>query len=136
MDPFSSVGFATLLATGMITTAGHKVTESLAELGKRFISLVRRKSPDAASTIEKVAQSPELSIQNAEQFGLKQLIEKVEAIAASDAQVQQLAQEIQGQFQSQSGGVVNLGPLAEKIGVVNQGTVVGQTNHISMGGDG
>lgn len=129
MDPFTAAGAATLLVAGIITKSGHKVTEGVVVLGQRFIAAIRRKEPETAEALDTIAQAPESEENQAQ---LKQLIERVEPIAASDTELKQLAQEIQGQIQAQSGGVVNLAPLAEKIGVVNQGTVVGQTNNISL----
>jgi hypothetical protein len=56
----------------------------------------------------------------------------VDSIGQEDPEVLRVAREIQTAIQAQPGAIVNLTQLAEKIGVVNQGTVVNQTNHLSF----
>ena len=62
----------------------------------------------------------------------KDLTAKVEVLAAEDATIRQTAEAIQTAIQAQPGAIVNMTKLAEKIGVVNQGTIINQTNTITL----
>ena len=116
---------ATLVATKAFEKTGEKVTEAVWNLVSKFLAAVRKK--DGATAIETASQNPQLSEQQA-----KELTTKVEALATDDPDIQQAAQAIQTAIQAQPGAIVNMTQLAEKIGVVNQGTINNQSNTISL----
>ncbi len=101
-------------------------------MSSKFLTALKRKDQNTAAAIEAVAQKPELAEQQPQVYGTSALISKVEQAAQTDAEVQRAAQDIQMAVQAQPGAIVNLTQLAEKIGVVNQGTIVNQTNNFSF----
>lgn len=135
MEPVTTLtaaAIATLVAKKAFEKTGEKVGEGVWALVSRFLMVLKRKDQATAEAIATVAQQPELAEQQPEVYGTSALVAKVEAVAQEDAEIQQAAQEIQTAVQVQPGAIVNLTKLAEKIGVVNQGTIVNQTNHIDM----
>jgi len=130
VEPISSltaVTIATLIATKAFEKSGEKVTETVWDLVGKFLAVIRKKDSTTAIAIEAAAQTPELSEQQT-----KDLTVKVEALAENDSEIQQAARAIQTAVQAQAGAIVNLTKLADKIGVVNQGTIINQTNHLSF----
>lgn len=123
---------ATLIATKAFEKTGEKVGEQVWALVGKFLSALKRKDPATAAAIEQVAQKPELAEQQPQTYGTATLVAKVEEITQQDAEVRQVVQEIQTAVQAQPGAVVNMTQLAEKIGVLNQGTINNQTNTFSF----
>jgi hypothetical protein len=123
---------ATMIATKAFEKTGEKIGEAVGGLIPKFLGALRRRDPKTADAIATVAQQPELAEQQPEVYGTSALVTRVEAIAQEDAEIRQAAQEIQTAIQAQPGAVVNLTQLAEKIGVVNQGTIINQTNTLSF----
>jgi hypothetical protein len=135
MEPVTTLtaaAIATMIATKAFEKTGEKIGEAVGDLIPKFLGALRRKDPKTADAITTVAQQPELAEQQPETYGTKTLVAKVEAIAQDDAEIQQTAHDIQTAVQAQPGAVVNLTQLAEKIGVLNQGTIVNQTNNFSF----
>lgn len=135
MEPVTTLtaaAIATMIATKAFEKTGEKIGEAVVGLIPKFLSALRRKDLKTADAIATVAQQPELAEQQPETYSTSALVARVEAIAQDDADIQQAAQEIQTAVQAQPGAVVNLTQLAEKIGVVNQGTIVNQTNTLSF----
>lgn len=135
MEPVTTLtaaAIATLIATKALEKTGEKIGEAITGLIPKFLSALRRKNPKTAEAIASVAQQPQLAEQQPDVYGTKALVAQVEAIAQEDVEVRQVAQAIQTAVQAQPGAVVNLTQLAEKIGVVNQGTIVNQTNNLSF----
>lgn len=136
MEPISATVIATLIATKAIEKTGEMIGEGIWNQSgnqvKRFLTALRRQDPETAGAIEQVAQNPALAEQQPQTYGTEVLIAKVESAAQQDAVVRQAVQEIQTAVQAQPGAIVNLTQLAEKIGVVNQGTIVNQTNTLSL----
>lgn len=131
MEPVTTLtaaAIATMIATKAFEKTGEKIGEAVVGLIPKFLGALRRKDPKTADAIATVAQQPELAEQQPETYGTSALIAKVEAIAQDDADIRQATQEIQTAVQVQPGAIVNLTKLAEKIGVVNQGTIINQTN--------
>jgi hypothetical protein len=118
---------ATLVATKAFEKTGEKVSETVWSLVSKFVAAIRKKDASTAAAIEVVAQAPQVNEQET-----KALTAKVETLAVDDPEIQQTAQAIQTAIQAQPGAIVNLTQLAEKIGVVNQGTVINQTNTFSF----
>jgi hypothetical protein len=123
---------ATILATKAFEKTGEKIGEQVWALVGKFLTALRGKDPATAAAIEQVAQTPELAEQQSQTYGMAALVAKVEEATQHDAEVRQAVQEIQTAVQAQSGAIVNLTQLAEKIGVVNQGTIVNQTNTLTF----
>jgi hypothetical protein len=121
-----------MIATKAFEKTGEKIGEAVGGLIPKFLGALRRRDPKTADAIATVAQQPELAEQQPEVYGTSALVTRVEAIAQEDAEIRQAAQEIQTAVQAQPGAVVNLTQLAEKIGVVNQGTIINQTNTLSF----
>jgi hypothetical protein len=128
----TATAIATMIATKAFEKTGEKIGEAVTGLIPKFLSALRRKDLKTADAITTVAQQPELAEQQPETYGTSAIVAKVEAIAQEDAEIRQVAQEIQTAVQAQPGAVVNLTQLAEKIGVVNQGTIMSQTNTFSF----
>jgi len=130
VEPITSltaVTVATLIATKAFEKSGEKVTETIWGLVGKFLTAIRKKDSTTAIAIENAAQTSPLSEQQT-----KDLTTKVEALAENDPEIQQAAKAIQTAVQAQPGAIVNLTQLAEKIGVVNQGTITNQTNTLSF----
>jgi hypothetical protein len=128
----TAAAIATMIATKAFEKTGEKIGEAVGGLIPKFLGALRRRDPKTADAIATVAQQPELAEQQPEVYGTSALVTRVEAIAQEDAEIRQAAQEIQTAVQAQPGAVVNLTQLAEKIGVVNQGTIINQTNTLSF----
>ncbi|MBD1868683.1 hypothetical protein H6F95_15475 [Cyanobacteria bacterium FACHB-471] len=132
MEPLTATVIATLIATKAFEKTGEQLSEGVWKLVGKFLNALKRKDEATASAIETVAKTPELAEQKPEDYGVATLVTKVEAAAQEDAEIQQAAQEIQTAVQAQPGAIANMTKLAEKIGVVNQGTIVNQTNNLSF----
>ena len=131
MEPVTTLtaaAIATMIATKAFEKTGEKIGEAVGGLIPKFLGALRRKDPKTADAIATVAQQPELAEQQPEIYSTSALVAKVEAVAQEDAEIRQVVQEIQTAVQVQPGAIVNLTKLAEKIGVVNQGTIINQTN--------
>ena len=131
MEPVTTMtaaAIATMIATKAFEKTGEKIGEAVGGLIPKFLGALRRKDPKTADAIATVAQQPELAEQQPEIYSTSALVAKVEAVAQEDAEIRQVVQEIQTAVQVQPGAIVNLTKLAEKIGVVNQGTIINQTN--------
>jgi len=130
--PLTAATIATLIATKAFEKAGDKIGEGVWALVSKFLAALKRKDPATATAIETVAQQPELAEQQPQTYSTATLSAKVEQAAQTDAEIHQAAQEIQMAVQAQPGAIVNMTKLAEKIGVVNQGTIVNQTNTLTF----
>lgn len=128
----TATAIATLVATKAFEKTGEKIGEGVWTLVNKFLATLKRNDPATATAIEMVAQQPRLAEQQPQTYSTAALVARVEDIAQKDAKVRQVAQEIQTAVQAQPGAIVNLTQLAEKIGVVNQGTIINQTNTLSF----
>lgn len=129
----TATAIATLIATKAFEKAGDKLGEGVWALVSKFLTALKRKDPATAEAIEAVAQNPALAEKQPEIYSTATLASKVEAAAQGEKnEIQQVAEEIQKVAQKQPGAIVNMVQLAEKIGVVNQGTIVGQSNTITL----
>jgi hypothetical protein len=134
MEPvtLTASAIAVLIATKAFEKTGEKLTESVWNSVEKFSAYLQRKDPKTAETIAVVAKQPELAEQQPTVYGQQALIEKVEVLVHNDKELRKLTEAIQTAVQAQPGAVVNMTKLAEKIGVVNQGTTIGQTNTFSL----
>jgi len=132
VEPISATVISTLIATKAFGKTGDKLGEGVWALVSKFLSTLKRKDPATAAAIAQVAQTPALAEQQAQTYGTAALMAKVEEAAKTDVEVQQAAAAIQTAVQAQPGAIVNLIKLAEKIGVLNQHTVIDQTNNLSF----
>ena len=134
MEPvtLTASAIAVLIATKAFEKTGEKLTESVWNSVEKFSAYLQRKDPKTAEAIAVVAKQPELAQQQPTIYGQQALIEKVENLVHNDKELRKLTEAIQTAVQAQPGAVVNLTQLAEKIGVVNQGTIIDQTNTINL----
>jgi hypothetical protein len=140
MDPLTVA--ATAVAATVMTKAfektGEKLGEKVFDQSEKFLTSLRRKSPETASAIQKMPQEP---------LDFGQAVLEVDALAKTDtelaAAIQGLAataeqdpnprlaemvQIIISTLRSQQPTVQNMGKLAEKIGLVVQGGSVSIQN--------
>lgn len=87
MEPLTAGLIATLVLTKAFEKTGEKLGEKVLEQGGKLMQLLKHKSPDTASAIEVVAQTPELAQQQPEDYGEAVLVEKIESAASSDAEI-------------------------------------------------
>jgi hypothetical protein len=134
MEPvtLTASAIAVLIATKAFEKTGEKLTESVWNSIKKFLAHLQRKDPKTAEAIAVVAKQPELAQQQPTVYGQQALIEKIETLVQNDRELQKLTEAIQTAVQAQPGSVVNMTKLAEKIGVLNQGTTINQTNTINL----
>jgi hypothetical protein len=134
VEPVSltAAAIATLVATKAFEKTGEKLSDGVWNLVANFLTALRKKDPATAAAIEQVAQRPELAEQQPTTHGTATLVKTVETLATQDPELQATAQVIQTAVQAQPGAIVNMTQLAEKIGVVNQGTIVNQQNTINL----
>ncbi len=123
MEPveLTAAAIATLVLTKAIEKSGEKLGEAVLERGGQLLSLFKRKSPNTATAIEKVAENPELATQQPLDYGEAVLIEKVEKAAQSDAEIAATVQALANTVKSQPSTIQNFTKLAEKIGLLVQG---------------
>lgn len=126
MEPVSLTAgaIATLVLTKAIEKTGEKLGEKALEKGKELMQLLKRKSPNTASAIELAAQRPELTEQQPEDYGVEVLQAKLEESAKVDPEVAQAVQAVADVVKSQPASVQNFTKLAEKIGMVVQGSTI------------
>lgn len=127
MEPLTATVIATLILTKAFEKTGEELGAKALEQGGKLLALLKRKSPDTAAAIEKVAEQPALAEQEPANFGTAVLVEQVEA-ATADPEVKQAVEELAAVARSQPGTVVNMTKLAEKIGIVNQGGTINIDN--------
>ena len=134
MEPvtLTASAIAVLIATKAFEKTGEKLTESVWNSVEKFSAHLQRKDPKTAESIAVVAKQPDLAQQQPTVYGQQALIEKVENLVQNDRELRKLTEAIQTAVQAQPGAVVNMTKLAEKIGVVNQGTIIGQNNTINL----
>ena len=134
MEPvtLTASAIAVLIATKAFEKTGEKLTESVWNSVEKFSAYLQRKDPKTAEAIALVAKQPELAQQQPTVYGQQALIEKVENLVHNDKELQKLTEAIQTAVQAQPGAVVNMTQLAEKIGVVNQGSITNQTINFSF----
>ena len=130
MEPLTATLIATLILTKAFEKTGEKLGEAALAQGGKLLTVLRRKSPDTALAIEKVAQQPQLAEQEPENFGTATLVGQVEA-ATADPEVKQAVDELAEAARSQPATIQNMTKLAEKIGIVNQGSAIGQNTFLT-----
>ncbi|MBW4598552.1 MAG: hypothetical protein KME29_02810 [Calothrix sp. FI2-JRJ7] len=89
MEPveLTAAAIATLILTKAIEKSGEKLGEAVLERAGKLLSLLKRKAPDTASAIEKVAESPELAKQQPLDYGEAVLEKKIKKAAEEDAEI-------------------------------------------------
>lgn len=120
MEPLTAGLIATLVLTKAFEKTGEKLGDKVLEQSGKLLSLLKHKSSQTASAIEKVAQQPELATQEPANFGTAVLVKQVEA-AAADPEVKAAVQAVADAVQSQPSVVQNLTKVAEKVGILIQG---------------
>lgn len=89
IDPvtLSAATIATLIATKAFEKTGEQLSEKGWEIIGRFLKSLRRKDPQTATAIEKVAEQPALAEQEPENYSLGVLAAKIEEVAQIDPDV-------------------------------------------------
>ena len=106
MEPLTATLIATLILTKAFEKTGEKLGEAALAQGGKLLTVLRRKSPDTAVAIEKVAQQPQLAEQEPENFGTATLVGQVEA-ATADPEVKQAVDELAEAARSQPATIQN-----------------------------
>ena len=105
MEPITAgaIALITLLLDKTLDKTGEKIVDKAFEQGGKLVKLLKAKSPETGTAIEKVAENPELAKQQPEDYGEAVLVEKVESAAKTDpeirAEVEALAETVQSQPQ-------------------------------------
>ena len=144
MDPLTLA--ATAIAATIMTKAFEKTGEKLGEavIGQsgKFLSSLKRKSPETANAIELAQEEPlnyglavlELDAIAKKDLDLASEVQTLASLAISEPnpRLHEVIQEIISTLKSQQPTVHNFGKLAEKIGLVVQpgGRVSIQTFHM------
>jgi hypothetical protein len=131
-DPLTAATIATLIVTKVLEKQGEKVGEKVWAKGEQLLALLQRKALDTASAIEKAAQQPALTAQQPVNLGEATLIGEVEQLAAADPEIKAAVEAVAAEAKAQPETIQNLTKLAEKIGVVNLGSITNQTNTINL----
>lgn len=134
MEPTTLVAiFAAAFVVKLAEKAVETLGEKTAEKGSALLSVLQRKDPEAVTAIEQIAQKSDLTEQNFVDAEIRELVDRVEQLANADPEVKAAVIATATTVQQQPGAIpsaiVNMG---NKIGVLNQGTIVGQTNHITI----
>ena len=131
IDPISlSVeALATLVLTKALEKTGETLGEKTLEQVGKLIKLLRRKSPETASAIEKVAEQPQLAEQQPEDYGQAVLVAQVQEAAGADDEIAEAVRALAEAVQAQPATIQNFEKLA---GIVQQGnTIHNQSNTIN-----
>lgn len=104
MEPvaLTAAAIATLVLTKAIEKSGEKLGEAVLEQGGKLLSLLKRKSPNTATAIEKVAENPELATQQPLDYGEAVLVKKVEKAAGEDSEIETAVQAVVDAMKSQA----------------------------------
>ncbi len=123
MEPveLTAAAIGSLFLTKALEKTGEKLGEEAFKQGSKLLQLLKRKSPETVSAIEKVVQNPELAEQRPEDYGVPVLVKKVEETAKADPEVAAALRDWANVVQSQGSTIQNFTKLAEKIGMVVQG---------------
>ena len=140
MDPLTiaATAVAATVMTKALEKTGEKLGEKVFDQSEKFLTSLKRKSPETALAIQKTPQEP---------LNFGQAVLEVDALARTDTElaneIQLLAstaeqdpdprlaeavQSIINTLKSQQPTVQNMGKLAEKIGLVVQGGSVSIQN--------
>lgn len=124
MDPITLATIAlTLLATKATEKVGEKLGEGAIASAQQLMKLLQRRSPD---TVKRLAAASDPNVIDVE------IIEEVKRVAAADPEVQAAVNATAAAARADEIALQHLTKLAEKIGVVNLGTVQNQTNNINI----
>jgi hypothetical protein len=126
MDPITLATIAiTLLATKAMEKVGEKIGERSLEAGGKLLAVLRRKAPETVMRLAAGADSDVIDVK-------AEVIEEMKRLAAAEPEVQAAVDATVDAIATEGISLQQLTKLAEKIGVVNLGTVEQQTNNISL----
>ncbi|NER35972.1 MAG: hypothetical protein F6J93_18615 [Oscillatoria sp. SIO1A7] len=122
IDPISLTveTLAGLVLTKTLEKGGPTLGKKALEQGGKLIKLLRRKSPETASAIEKVAEQPELAEQLPEEYGQAVLVAKVEDAAQVDSEIAEAVRALSEAVQAQPATIQNSGQTK----IVNQASTI------------
>ncbi|MEP0873818.1 hypothetical protein NDA01_29350 [Trichocoleus desertorum AS-A10] len=129
MEPVSLS--VTTIATLLLTKALEKTGEALGEKAlnqfgtqiSKLKQVLQRKSPDTATTIETVAQQPNLAEVNPGVYSSQALAERLQNLANSDSEIAEAVKSVADAVYANPQSVQSLTNIANKIGVVAPGSV-------------
>jgi len=132
MDPIT-LAIVTAIAAAAVTKPTEKIVGKLGEgvtaAGRNLMGVLRSRSPETANRLEAASES---AGDNDPDIIDVEIIEEVKRVAADDPAVQAAVKETVAAVQAEQTSLQQLTKLADKIGVVNLGTVEKQTNNISI----
>ncbi|MBW4492171.1 MAG: hypothetical protein KME26_03600 [Oscillatoria princeps RMCB-10] len=133
MEPFGliAVNTATFLAIKVVEGAAGKLGEKLFDRGGKFLSLLKQKSPRAASAIELAQHQPldygqaVLEVQAAAKANpeIAQAVQEIETAVKADPKIAEAVQKEIALLKSQQPTIQNQAKLAEQVEVLNQGVI-------------
>ena len=130
IDPMSLTveALATLVLTKALEKGGETLGEKALEQGGKLIKLLRRKSPETASAIEKVAKQPDLAELEPEEYDQTVLIAKVEQASRGDEEIAEavrvLGETAREAMRTQPATIQHFAKLAEKIGIYSPNSTI------------
>jgi hypothetical protein len=140
MEPVTLTTVATAIATLLLTKSLEKVGENIGgvawEQSSKLVEQLRNKNKLPLLTTNAKEQAQPLDYGQAvlelkavadKDSEIAQAVVDVEAAAKADPKVAPKVEEIENTLKSEQPTIQNLTKLAEKIGVVNQGTINNQT---------
>lgn len=140
MEPLelAAIGTWAIIKIGEGTLA--KIGENLLEAANNLRQRLQAKQPQLAAAIEGANEQPmdygeavlELKAAVQENPEIREAVEQVATEAQAHPESAVEIEKIRKHLQSQSPTIQNLAKLAEKIGVVNQGTINTQTNNFNI----
>ncbi|CAN5657452.1 hypothetical protein BH23CYA1_BH23CYA1_00110 [soil metagenome] len=126
MEPITWAVLLTLVATKATEKIGEQLGEGAISSAKHLLEVLRRRSPETAQRLALTSGAPDGDVIEAE------IIEEVMRVAAADPEVQAAVEATAAAVAADPQGLKNLTKLADKIGVVNLGTVQSQINNITL----
>jgi hypothetical protein len=126
MDPITLATIAvTLIATKATEKVGEKIGEQSLEAGGKLLAVLRRKAPETVMRLAAGAESDVIDVK-------AEVIEEMKRLVAAEPEVQTAVAATVAAIATEGTSLQQLTKLAEKIGVVNLGTVEHQTNNITL----
>ncbi|NJR70363.1 MAG: hypothetical protein HC771_18300 [Synechococcales cyanobacterium CRU_2_2] len=125
MDPITLATVAlTLLATKATEKIGEQLGEGAIASAQQLMALLQRKSPD---TVKRLAAADDPNV-----IDVEVVEEELRQVMAADPEVRAAVNATAAAARADEMALQHLTKLAEKIGVVNLGTVQNQTNNINI----
>ena len=131
MEPITWAVLLTLVATKATEKVGEQLGDGVIATAKHLVALLQRRSPETLWRLS----AAEASGRDGPVVIDAEIIEEVKRVAAADPEVQAAVEATEAAVAAQPQALSTLTKLAdtiEKVGVLNIGTVHGQTNNITL----